>query len=197
MNYKISLFLLLGYLFLCANSYASVYSDEEISGAITTENTGLFLEMMAAGVDVNEKDVEGNTPLIKASSYGKVNFVKFLLDMGADVHKMNYKGVTALHRAAGTGNNEIVNLLLDNNAFVDMPDLEGNTPLMAAVSADKFSTVELLIKRGSIVEFRNKKGQTAINIAKNKRFWKIYSYLIVDRSGDMVLEKKPSYSWDY
>ena len=176
MKYKIlSFFLFVSVMFSCEVN-AHPYSDEEISDAIKNEDTSLFLEMMAAGVDINEKDKDGNNPLIKASSFGKVKFVKFLIDMGADVHKRNYKGITALHRASGTGNNEIVTILLDNGAFVDMPDLDGNTSLMAAVSAEKLSTVELLIKRGANVAFRNKRGETAIKIAKTKRFINIHQF---------------------
>lgn len=197
MKYKELLIIFFSVIFFCYNAFASAFEDKEIFDAVNNEDTSLFLEMMAAGVDVNEKDAKGNTPLMIASSYGRYNFAKFIIDMGANVNKKNYKGVVALHRAAETGNNEIVNLLLDNNAFVDMPDLEGITPLMLAVIAEKQSTVELLIKRGASVAFRNIKGQTAIDIAKSRRLWNIYSFLTVDRSSDTKLKNEPNYSWDY
>ncbi len=197
MKHTILSIIFLGFIFFYNNALARAFSDEEIFNAVKAEDTSLFLEMMAAGIDVNEKDENGNTPLIIASSHDKVKFAKFIIDMGANVNKKNYRGTAPLHRAASIGSVEIINLLLDNDAFVDMPDLEGITPLMSAVIAGKQSSVEVLINRGANVAFRNMKGKTAIDIAKENRLWNIYSFLTIDRSNDTKQINKPSYSWDY
>jgi ankyrin repeat protein len=173
---------------------ATAFSDSEIHEAIKDENTSLFIEMMAAGIDVDEKDAKGNTPLMKASAMGKIKFVKFLIDMGANVDKRNNTGQCALHSAAKEGYNDIIEILLDNGAFVNLPDLDGYTPLMYAIISEKKNTVELLVNREASIEFINIHGLTALDIAKKKRFGHIVKLL---EEAKYKKEDKPNYSWDY
>ncbi len=170
------------------------FSDSEIYKAINDEDTAKFAEMMAAGVEVDEPDMDGNTPLMTASALGKYSFVKYLIDMGADVMRRNYVGVSALHRAAQGGHNEVIDLLLDNGAQINIPDMDGITPLMTAVSADRRFTVELLVHRGAAISFKNIKGQDAIDIAKRKRFGNIVSFLIKERNTPSKRNEQ-EYSW--
>ena len=167
------------------------YSDSEIYTVIDREDTAKFAEMMAAGIDIDEPDIDGNTPLMIASALGKDKFVRYLIDMGADVKRRNYIGVSALHRAAQGGHNEVVDLLLDNGAIINIPDMDGIT----AVSADRRFTVELLVHRGAIISFKNIKGHDALDIAKRKRYGKIISFL-TEALTKPVKETKTEYSWD-
>lgn len=171
------------------------YSDSEIYTVIDEENTSKFAEMMAAGIEVDEPDLDGNTPLMIASALGKDKFVRYLIDMGADVKRRNYVGVSALHRAAHGGHNDVIDLLLDNGAIINIPDMDGITPLMSAVSADRRFTVELLVHRGAIISFKNVKGHDALDIAKRKRYGKIVSFL-TEALTKPVKETKTEYSWD-
>ena len=191
MFYKFFVFL---FMMIATFNKANAFSDVEIYVAIKDENTSLFTEMMAAGIEVDERDIDGNTPLMKASALGKAKFVRYLISMGADVDKRNYAGQTALHSAARAGHNEIIDILVDNGAFVNMPDLDGFTPLMFAVLSEKRFTVEHIVGRGAILEFRNVFGATALDVAKKKRYGNIVKFLENVNKKD---ENRPNYSWDY
>jgi hypothetical protein len=52
--------------------------------------------LISAGMDVNARDSQGNTPLILAASQGHSDAVKLLLDNGADVNAKGAGGRSAL-----------------------------------------------------------------------------------------------------
>jgi ankyrin repeat protein len=52
------------------------------------------------GVDVDEADTYGYTPLLNAATLGRINTVAELIKNGADVNKRGQFGYTALHAAA-------------------------------------------------------------------------------------------------
>ena len=49
-------------------------------------NLGIVQVLLAVGPEVNKADNDGNTPLHKASYYGRSKVVKVLLAAGADVN---------------------------------------------------------------------------------------------------------------
>ena len=60
-------------------------------------------QYLAAGADVDSKNVEGRTPLCRAVQYGKKDVIKLLIEEGADVNaRMNF-GDTALDYANVSG----------------------------------------------------------------------------------------------
>ncbi len=60
-----------------------------------------------------------NTRLIKASSEGRLNLVRRLIQNGAGVNARNSKGDTALMAASYNGYAEIVRLLAENGADIN------------------------------------------------------------------------------
>ncbi|MBQ7069621.1 MAG: ankyrin repeat domain-containing protein, partial [Synergistaceae bacterium] len=72
------------------------------------------------GVDVNVKDNDGWTALMRAADNGNAEAVNILIKAGADVNaKNNYYGSTALMIAARQGNAETVNALIKAGADVN------------------------------------------------------------------------------
>ena len=61
--------------------------------------------------DINSVNKDGKTVLHIASEEGKLEIVKFLLDMGADRTILDYDGRNALSYAKLTGNKELIRLL--------------------------------------------------------------------------------------
>lgn len=181
--------------FLLIQSYNAKAFDD-IHELINAENTNVFTERLAAGFDINDQDLEGNTPLIIAAALNKPRFVSYLLDMGAKVDLRNFSGASALHKAALAGNNEVIDILLDHGAEINLPDLDGFTPLMLATSTERRFTVELLVNRGALISFKNSKGLSALDIARKKRYAKIFMFLEKEVKKVKKEEKKPNYSWD-
>ncbi|MBR5154521.1 MAG: ankyrin repeat domain-containing protein [Alphaproteobacteria bacterium] len=178
------------------NSFdAKAFDKTLLYDIISKENTTRFTDLLSSDFEVDEQDLDGNTPLMIASSLGKVNFVEFLIDFGADPKKRNYEGSTALHRAAFAGHNDVIEVLINNGALVNMPDLDGVTPLMKAVEGEKRFTVELLVNRGALIQFKNIHGLSAMDIARKKRRGDIFTFLEKEIKAPKK-SSEPSYSWD-
>lgn len=68
------------------------------------------------GADLNQRDAEGSTPLIKAIQGGNRVLVKNLIIQGADVNLADRSGNSPLEVASRSGNQEIIRLLKRNGA---------------------------------------------------------------------------------
>ena len=84
----------------------------------------LFLN---AGIDINIADVKGFTPLHRATKYGQVNNVLYLVNKGADLNVANKKGLTPLHCAIISGKLDCYIQLLDKGANPNIGDKNGVT----------------------------------------------------------------------
>lgn len=67
--------------------------------------------LLSTGLDVNTRNVFGNTLLMEAASYGYLDIVKVLLRFGADPALKSPSGETALEMARVNGRLEIAKLL--------------------------------------------------------------------------------------
>ena len=72
------------------------------------------------------------TPLVYASSKGRVKICKHLLDNGASVHEVNDWKDTALHWSCREGHFELTKLLLQHGASIHKVNKEKRTPLHLA-----------------------------------------------------------------
>jgi len=102
---------------------------------------------LAAGTDVNAKDVVGMTPLHRATYQG---YKEIVIAKGADVNaKGGVNGGTPLHWAAEEGHKETAELLIAKGADVNAKEEDGYTPLDAAIINDETETADLLRKHGA------------------------------------------------
>jgi len=103
---------------------------------------------LAAGTDVNAKDVMKRTPLAYAAREGHKEIVELLLAEGADVNVENMHKWTPLQVAANKGHKEIVELLITKGANVNVQGVAGGTPLDNAILRKHPETADLLRKHG-------------------------------------------------
>lgn len=102
----------------------------DIHTAVVTENKEALQQHIAAGTNLNEKDVfGGSSPLISATVFGKPEMAKILIDAGADLDFQNNDGSTALHTAAFFCHPDIVKMLLDKGADKTIRNKYGATAL--------------------------------------------------------------------
>jgi ankyrin repeat protein len=71
----------------------------------------------------------GSSSLIIATTFGKIEVVRALIDAGAAMNITNSDGATALHAAAFLCRTDILKALLDKGANKYIRDNFGNTPL--------------------------------------------------------------------
>jgi ankyrin repeat protein/energy-coupling factor transporter ATP-binding protein EcfA2 len=105
--------------------------------------------LLKKGANVNDKNNEGNTPLMLAAANGHKDSVEFLLKNGANVNDKNNEGNTPLILAAANGHKDSVEFLLKNGANVNDKNNEGNTPLMLAATNKDKDIVLYLLKQGA------------------------------------------------
>jgi len=90
------------------------------------------VENALAYTDPNELDMNGSTPLLKASSNNNKNciaVVNALVNKGADVNKVDIGNKTPLMRAATNSHPDVVSTLLNLGADITATDKKGNTAL--------------------------------------------------------------------
>ncbi len=132
------------------------------------------------GVDINQADSRGYTPLMWASMDGRLKAARKLIEYGADVHARSKDGLTALMYAQAHGYDEIVKLLkshgarndanlagtaasgdvraaeklLRSGAHINASDSLGWTPLLWACATGQAKMVRFLLKHGAQLNAR-------------------------------------------
>lgn len=125
------------------------------------------------GADLEQKDYEGNTPLILAASQGNMEIVKMLLAHGAAIQAKNNGGWTALMQAALFGRTKTLKFLLENGANAnDKAENERNiTVLMLACDSGSEESVKLLLEHGANLFAKDDVGLTAHKYAEWAKFF--------------------------
>lgn len=119
--------------------------DTSLIRAIKISDEDRVRTLMYAGVNVNERNYAGITPLTIAAEKGNMNILKMLVEKKANVNAPSSYGVTPLIAAAAAGNAEAVSYLIANGADVTAKDDLGKTALLHAVSYDDPKLIANLI----------------------------------------------------
>jgi ankyrin repeat protein len=148
--------------------------------------------LIAAGADVNARNLRGHTPLIMAAAGGQLSIVKQLMQAGAQRDAVEEIGNTALMWAAFWGHLQIIDWLLAAGANVSTRNSDGNDALLLAAqggvgprsrqlvlpkaaltaagrllpdqfaSSEEVRLIERLLQAGAEVNSRNHSGQSAL-----------------------------------
>jgi len=112
--------------------------------------------------DVNEKDSEGNSPLLLACRSENLEIAEMLVVAGAGVSAANEQGDTPLLAAVGAGKLALAEMLVSKGADVNAKGSEGNSPLLLACRSGNFEMAEMLVCAGAGVSAANKRGDTPL-----------------------------------
>jgi len=105
-------------------------------------------EMLQQGLDVNQRDSVGNTPLLFAARYGRTPLVDYLLEHGANVDAETFSGITSLQETIRRGNMNVLRALLAAGADVAHEDGHHENALFDAVKYRSVLATRLLLDRG-------------------------------------------------
>ena len=115
------------------NNYGLDFNERDYDGytclhitASFNKNKKLFNFLIKNKADINAKDNNNNTPLMKASLYGNHEAMKILIKNGANINQKNKDGKTALMIAAHSNINKTMGILLKSSSKTDIQDNEGN-----------------------------------------------------------------------
>lgn len=124
-------------------------------------------KQLQAGATINEKDVEGNTPLHVAveASKNEIATVQCLLENGASPNACNAIGAVPLHYVClrKTNHRSIANILLENGAQIDDQTFSGRTALSFACEHQVPELVEILCIFGANPNIVDKDGNAPIH----------------------------------
>jgi Na+-transporting methylmalonyl-CoA/oxaloacetate decarboxylase gamma subunit len=109
-----------------------------------------FIALIAKGIDVNQANHRGETPLVFASASGEGNMVKRLLQAGADPNvEFNKAGYTLLMDASFEGLTPVAHDLIKAKANINAVDNQGQSALHYAAKEGHRELIKLLIDRGA------------------------------------------------
>lgn len=120
-----------------------------LADAIIEQNAGSVREFMHYGIDVNQIDEYGFTPLIEAAIVNNIEISRYLLDNGANPNLQDATGGTPLHWAADNDNIELCKLLLDHRADPNAYNFSGQPVLAMPILRHQSELKQLLIYRGA------------------------------------------------
>jgi ankyrin repeat protein len=136
----------------------------DIHDAAYGGNIEWLSRLLDAGVSIEARDPEGDSPLILAACFWPAA-TRFLLERGADLRAVSNYGSSALHSAVYWGRAEIVELLLAaglDAAALDAPD---NALGRTGLESGSRATVELLLRAGVAFDRVGPDGRTTVEAA--------------------------------
>jgi ankyrin repeat protein len=124
------------------------YQPATLAEAVLLRNRTAVENFLALGVDPNEPETDGTTPLMRAVQMRMPRIAQLLIDASADVKKANYYGVTPLYVAARAGDAVATQMLLAAGADANATLPAGETVLMTAAKSGDPDVVRALLTGG-------------------------------------------------
>ncbi|GMF10512.1 unnamed protein product [Phytophthora lilii] len=124
--------------------------------------------LLRHGVNFNQADKFGVTPLMEACRHGHRNVLQRILEAGGSIGDTNIAGQTALHLAAQGGHKEVGVMLLEHGANIHSCDKRGWTPLYNAAASGHVDLIDVLIANGARIDMETTACQTAESIAMER-----------------------------
>lgn len=166
-------------------------------------------QLLDCEVGTGDRDRSGSSALDLAAENGRVEAVRFLLEVArVNPNDAKHRHTTALHRAAREGYEEVVNILLRHGARLDVYDKDKMTPLHRAAAWGRDPSITTICRfmrnsgcTGVTVDVRGPNGVTPLMLAS--RQGRITSILLLldfgadaslkDWQGETAREKAYSY----
>uniref|UniRef100_A0A7N0ZSR0 Potassium channel n=1 Tax=Kalanchoe fedtschenkoi TaxID=63787 RepID=A0A7N0ZSR0_KALFE len=150
----------------------------------------LLRQLLKRGLDPNETDDSGRTPLHIAASNGSRNCALLLLDHGADPNQRDSSGSVPLWEALAHGHESLAKLLTDNGAGLQQGDI-GQFACIAA-EQNNLQLLDRIIQLNGDVTLPGCNGATALHLAVSNGNAKMVKFLL-DNGADM--DRRDSYGW--
>lgn len=172
-----------GYFLKCdafqGNDRPYLAKKDSIFSAAEFGNVSRIRELIAQGIDINQYDTEGETPLIKAIINGQLVAVKLLIESGATINKRaRYGTFTPLFFAVMYGHRALTQLLISAGASVNPGVYPTWTCLHKAVESGDVQMVQDLLQAGLPINHQDFYGWTALHCAAERGYAKIARILI-------------------
>jgi ankyrin repeat protein len=122
---------------------------------------------LKTGMDVDARDKNGQTSLLRAVKSGHMETVGFLIENGADVNKGDTQDYVPLMYALWGMDSDMVELLIEKGADVNAKDTpSGYTSLHWAVMMGSTELTKLILEAGGDANAESETGETPLDLAK-------------------------------
>ncbi len=157
--------------------------NDQLFEAIRNCNVDEVLKLLKKGflykpAEINAKDEQGYTPLIRAIQYGFYDLAKTLIHSGADVKAVGAFGYTPLISAVWNGQCEIAEILILKGSDINATTESKGTPLIYAVRKGYLSLAELLITKGADVNVTDNDGRSPLSYSLQEGYAELTDLLI-------------------
>ena len=143
-------------------SHTQNIMGSELNIAAEIGDTTKVKNLLKKGVNINERDRFGRTPLIYAALNGHDRVINMLLASHADIHAKDHFDQTAFIAAVNGGHVNSAEILLKNGANSSAPNGEGVPPILIALGREDFEMVDLLLKYGIEINSIDERGRTVL-----------------------------------
>lgn len=124
-----------------------------LADAIIDEQYDTVKQMVRYGVDLNQIDEYGFTPLIEAAIIDNIDLINLFIQHGANVNLQDTTGGTALQWAAENNNLPLTELLLKNRANPNAYNFSGQPVLVMPVLRRQEEIKKLMMAYGADLIF--------------------------------------------
>lgn len=124
--------------------------SDTLMNALKNDDINKAKELIMSGVNINTRNIIGETPLMEAAEKGYTEIVELLLNKRVNINISNVKNITALSKAAYNGHTDIVKLLVNADATLNIRDRDGKTALTYAFENEYKDIVKILKKAGAV-----------------------------------------------
>ncbi len=125
-------------------NFKDALRDSLLHCAASNGHADIVELLLASGINFNQRNKEGATPIISAAEHGRIAVVQALLAAGAKLKPRDHLGGNALHHAIRAGHEHVVSLLLDAGMSNTSVGFNGNTPISLAIANNRGRIVEKL-----------------------------------------------------
>ncbi|KAI1214166.1 uncharacterized protein F4807DRAFT_449505 [Annulohypoxylon truncatum] len=139
-----------------------VLCDKDFSSGI--EN--ILDQLVGAGIDINQTNVFGQSPLFFACKKEKSEHIEYFLHLGADINHIGpVDGSTVLMQACCQSDSKLVRMLLQQGADTTVTNKHGLASLALACRFGQLENAQALISEGAAVNVHDRNGLTPLDTA--------------------------------
>ncbi|MCE5187042.1 MAG: ankyrin repeat domain-containing protein [Planctomycetaceae bacterium] len=123
----------------------------------------MLRKLFKAGADFKHADKNGDTLMHLMARYGRIDDLKFLLELGVPIDIKNPSGATPLMTAVRMGKPDAMLFLLEKGADIKALNASGGDLLCSSIAATyTYETLRILVEYGLDVNLKNSKGEPAL-----------------------------------
>lgn len=129
----------------------------ELHKAVIRSDKEKIKNLVSTGVNLEERDKNGETALFYALDNNRINIARFLIENHADVNVVNYFGRPVVQGAIVNNQYDLIKLMIDHN--LNLQNSNGNSTALTIVCNRKqvnFKILQLFVDKGVDINAKDK-----------------------------------------